>query len=151
MDETITPGNGAWTINMWVNGDSLSNYNILSNNSGGPVTSAFGFHSNKIMYYHYNGSWHADYGNTTLSTGKWYMLTWVNYSNATMKMYVNGVADSSTFSSSTTNGGPVNAIGRNWTSTNFNGKLSSLFIYNKSLSDAEIGKRFNETRGYFGL
>jgi len=150
LNSTITPGNGAWTINMWVNGDSLGGYNILSNNSGGPVTSAFGFDSNKMMYYHYNGSWHADYGNTTLSTGKWYMLTYVNYSNSTMKMFLNGNPDSGVFTSTTSNGGPVNAIGRNWTSTNFDGKLSSMYMWNTSLTDAQVLTYYNETKGYFG-
>ena len=150
LNSSITLGNGAWTVNVWVNGDSLNNYNILSNNNSSAVTNAFGFHTNKICYYHYNGSWQTRYGNSTLSTGKWYMLTWVNYSNSTMKMYVNGVPDSSTFSSTTTNGGPVNAIGRNW-STEFDGKLSSLYIYNKSFTDSEIGELFNSTRGYFGV
>lgn len=150
LDTTITPGNGAWTVNIWANADSLSNYNILSNNSGGPVTSAFGFHGNKIMYYHYNGSWTSTYGNTTLSTGTWYMLTFVNYSNSTMKMYVNGHPDSSVFSSTTSNGGPVNAIGRNWGSSGFDGKISSLYIYDTSLTDAQVLARFNESKGNFG-
>jgi hypothetical protein len=157
MDETITLGNGNWTVNMWVNGDSLSGYNILSNSSSGPVTNAFGFYNNKMFYYNYDGAWQSHSGNTTLSTGKWYMLTWVNYagspaSNGTMKMYVNGKPDSSTFNSYTTNGGPVNVIGKRWSSgANFDGKLSSLFIYSKSLSDAEVEERFAETKGYFSV
>lgn len=157
MDDTITLGNGNWTVNMWVNADSLSDYNLLSNSNSGPVTNAFGFHGNKIFYYNYDGAWKSHYGNTTLSTEKWYMLTWVNYagssaSDGTMKMYVNGKPDSSTFNSYTTNGGPVNVIGKRWsTGANFNGKLSLLFIYSKSLSDAEVGERFAETKGYFSV
>jgi len=68
-----------------------------------------------------------------------------------MKMYVNGVADSSVFNSYTTNGGPCNAIGRNWGSTEYDGKVASVYINTKSLTDAEVLQNFNAMRGRFGL
>ena len=153
---TYTFGNGSWTLNAWVNPDVVSGYNIMSNSSGGPVTNAFGFNGGKIYYMNYDGAWKNHYGNTTLPTNNWYMLTWVNYegasaSDGTMKMYVNGVADSDTFNSYTTNGGPCNAIGRNWTSAFYNGKIPQVSINTKSLSDAEVLQNFNATRSRFGL
>ena len=153
---SYTFGNGNWTVNMWVKADVASNYNLLSNTSGGPVANAFGLHGSKIFYFNYDGSWQEDYGDTTLSTGEWYMLTWVNYegasaSDGTMKMYVNGVADSSVFNSYTTNGGPCNAIGRAWHSTEYDGKVASVYINTKSLTDAEVLQNFNAMRGRFGL
>ena len=82
------------------------------------------------------------------------MLTWVNYAGAsasqgTMKMYVNGVADSSVFNSYTTNGGPCNVIGKRWGGTPFDGKISAVSINNKSLSDAEVLQNYNATKGRF--
>ena len=68
-----------------------------------------------------------------------------------MKMYVNGFADSSTFNSYTTNGGPCNAIARRWGSAEYNGKIASVHIYTKSLSDKEIAKNFNAVRGKYGI
>ena len=153
---TYTFGNGSWTLNAWVNPDVVSGYNIMSNSSGGPVANAFGFNGGKIHYRNYDGAWKNHDGNTTLPINNWYMLTWVNYegasaSDGTMKMYVNGVADSDTFNSYTTNGGPCNAIGRNWTSAFYNGKIPQVSINTKSLSDAEVLQNYNATRSRFGL
>jgi hypothetical protein len=152
---TYTFGNGSWTVNAWVNADSLSNYNILSNSSGGPVTNAFGIETSKIFYRNYNGVWQNNLGNSTLSINKWYMLTWVNYAGAaanlgTMQMFVNGNADSSVFNSYTTNGGPCDAVGRNWFSY-FNGRIGNIQFYNKSLSLTEIGQNFNAQRNRFNI
>ena len=153
---TYTFGNGSWTLNAWVNPDVVSGYNIMSNSSGGPVTNAFGFNGGKIHYRNYDGDWQYHDANTTLPINNWYMLTWVNYEGAsasagTMKMYVNGVADSDVFNSYTTNGGPCNAIGRNWTSAFYNGKITQVSINTKSFSDAEVRQNYNATKGRFGL
>ena len=155
LSSTITLGNGNWTVGIWANADSASNHNLMSNNSGGPVTNAMGFESSRIFYRNYDGSWLDHSGNTTLSTSSWYYLTWVNYEGAsasqgTMKMFVNGVADSSTFNSYTVNGGPCNSIGRNWFST-FNGKIATVQVYEKSLTDSEVLQNYNATKSRFGL
>ena len=152
---TYTFGNGNWTVIAWVNANTTTDYNILSNSSGGPVSNAFGFQSNKIAYRNYDGAWQERFGNTTLSTGNWYMLTWVNYAGAsavegTIQMFVNGISDSSIFNSYTTNGGPCDAIGRNWFSY-YNGRICSLQFYTKSLTSSEILQNFNAQKGRFGL
>ena len=152
---TYTFGNGNWTVNMWVNADNINVSNLLSNTSGGPVTNAFGFDSSKIHYRNYDGAWKTHNGNTTLTTDRWYHLTWVNYEGAsaalgTMKMYVDGVADSSVFNSYVTNGGPCNAIGSNWFSK-FNGKITNCYFYNKALTDSQIKQNFNASKKRFGL
>jgi hypothetical protein len=152
---TYTFGNGNWSVSAWVNADDSSNYNIISNSSGGPVANAFGLETGKIFYRNYDGNWQNRIGNTTLSNGNWYMLTWVNYAGAsdslgTMRMYVNGVIDSSQFNSYTTNGGPCDAIGRNWFSF-YNGKIGNIQFYNKSLTDSEIARNFNAYKSRFGL
>lgn len=134
-------------------GDSVaygSTGNLISNSSVGPVTNAMGFVSSKIHYRNYDGAWKSNSGNTTLSTGQWYMLTWVNYAGAsanlgTMKMFVNGQSDSSVFNSYTTNGGPCNAIGRNWFS-HFNGRIGLVQFYNVSLTDSQVFENFNAHR-----
>lgn len=139
LSSTITLGNGNWSVGMWVSAGSFnSDYGkLLSNNSGGPVSNAMGVTNGKISYQYYLSSWNEQLGNTSLTAGNWYYLTWVNSSNQ-MIMYVNGAADSALFTSTTNNGGPVNSIGRNWFST-FPGKISSVKIYQgKSLTPAEI-------------
>ena len=153
---TYTFGNGNWTLNMLINANDFANFNLMSNTSGGPVTNAFGAYSSKIFYYNYDGSWQSHSGNTTLSTGTWYMLTWVNYAGATanlgtMQMFVNGIADSSVFNSYTTNGGPCNAIGANWYPSSFNGKIDVVQIYNKSLTAQEIKQNYQQYKTRFNL
>jgi hypothetical protein len=152
---TYTFGNGNWTVNVWVNSNTTTNYNILSNSSGGPVSNAFGFQDAKISYLNYDGDWQDRLGNTTLSTSNWYMLTWVNYAGAsavegTIQMFVNGISDSSIFNSYTTNGGPCDVIGRNWFSY-YNGKIGSLQFYTKSLTSSEILQNYNAQKGRFGV
>lgn len=153
---TYTFGNGNWTVSMVISADDFDDYNLMSNSSGGPVTNAFGAYNNKIFYKNYDGAWQDHSGNTTLVAGTWYMLTWVNYEGAsasegTMKMYVNGVADSSTFNSYVTNGGPCNVIGRRWGSDEYNGKMASVHIYTTSLSDNQVAQNFNALRGRYGI
>ena len=145
--DTYTFGNGNWTVNALVAADTVQEHNLVSNTSGGPVTNAFGFDNSKIHYRNYDGAWQNHDGNTTLTTGQWYMLTWVNYAGAsatdgTMKMYVNGIADSSVFNSYTVNGGPCNAIGRNWGSTEYDGLIANIQFYTESLTDEEISQNY---------
>ena len=151
---SYTPGNGSWTVSMWVNADAFSNYTLLSNTSGSPVASAFYIETGgKISYANWDGwpGWQYHFGDTTLSTGTWYLCTWVNYAgslstNATMKMFVNGVADSSEFGSVyTTNGGPVDAIGRQ-TGSYFNGKIADVRFYNVALSDANVKELYDDSK-----
>ena len=153
LDSTVYfGGSSTWTVSMWVKADSFnSNYGTLfSNNSGGPVTTAFGVTSGYISYQNYNGAWQEHLGNTALSTNTWYHLTWANSSNS-MTMYVNGVADSSAFASNDTNSGPVNSIGRNWYAT-FPGSIGSLITYTgKRLTVSEIQQNFNAQRNRFNI
>jgi len=148
---TITLGNGNWTISMWAYANSFpSNYGrLISNNNSGPVSNAFGMASGKISYHSYLVSWTQQLGNTTLNVGNWYNLIWVNTSGS-MVMYVNGVADSNSFTSTTSNGGPINCIGKNWANS-FSGRVATTQIYNRALTQTEITQNYNATKSRFGL
>lgn len=148
------PSGSNWTINMAVKASSYgSDYgNILTNINGGPVYNAMGIASTgKMVYTHYDSAWRFKYANTTLSTGTWYYLTWVNQSNNTITMYVNGVADSSPQDSTTPTGNPVNVIGRNWASSYYSGKIANLSYYNTNLTAAQIYTNFTAVRGKLGI
>ena len=151
LASTITPGNGNWTVMMIVSFGAFDSTfgTLLTNSSGGPATSAFGSVGSSISYDNENGfGWATNQGDTTLVAGRWYYLTWVNSSasGGEMQMYVNGELDSgSLFSSTTSNGGPVNIIGmNNWASKQFKGDIGAVYYYTKSLSNEEI------LRNYFG-
>ena len=152
---SITLGNGNWTIEIVAN-THASGYNMLSNSSGGPVSNAFGVVSNKIYYRNYDGAWQQHSGNTTVNYNQIYHLTWVNRaggtnSTGTMDMYVNGKKESgSGFNSFTTNGGPVNAIGRNWFSF-FDGQIFILRYYNDGLTDQQVADNFNTIQDRFDI
>jgi len=146
---TITPGNGAWTVSAWV----LGSGGIMGNSSGGPVTNSFGLFNSgglKIAYFNYDGSWQYRYGNTVLSSAEWYHLTWVNYSNNTMLMFVNGKADSSVFNSYTTNGGPLDCVGNPWPYTAFSGVIQSIQInLGISFNSEQVNLQYENTRSIF--
>jgi hypothetical protein len=153
--DTITLGNGNWTIEV-VTEPHANGYNILSNSSSGPVSNAFGVDSSKIHYRNYDGSWQTHNGNIDVSLNTKNHLVWVNRlgdsnSTGTMDMYVNGEKDSASgFNSYTTNGGPVNAIGRNWFSY-YNGYIYIFRYYNRSLTDTEILNNFNSIQERFDI
>lgn len=147
--DTITFGNGNWTAMMWVRTNSGGG--LISNNSGGPVANKMAIDSNKIAYWNYDGDWRLHYGNTSINNGAWKFLTWVNYNNNTMDMYVNGVSDITTFNSYTSNGGPCNSIGRDWGSS-FTGDIAVVYLFlSKAYTSTETLDVFNATRYRFGV
>jgi hypothetical protein len=138
-------GGSTWTVNMWVRANVFNgNYGeLFSNNSGGPVGNAFGLTSGYISYQNYNGAWFQHLGNTALSLNTWYLLTWVNDNNS-MIMYVNGVADTTSFASNCS--GPCNSIGRNWYAT-FNGDIANIQInQGKAFTASEVLQQYNATK-----
>lgn len=153
-----TLGNGdiPWTVSAWVktttNASTLGAGSVLSNSSGGPVYSMMGVNSGKIVYWTYqNGAWAQKLGTgTTVNDGNWHLLTWVNYSNYTMDMYVDGKLDSSVANSTSGNQNPVDRIGGSWSSL-FSGSISALSIYDNALSAQQVLQNFNALRGRYGV
>jgi hypothetical protein len=149
LGSSITPGNGNWTLSAWVRGFG----GVVGNTSGGPVASGFGIFSTggnyKIFYANYDGAWNYNYGNTTLDPNEWYFLTWVNYDSQQMKMYVNGISDSSVFNSLTSNGGPVDAVGgtQGTPGGTFNGNIASVqWNIGTAFTDAQVLQNYNATK-----
>jgi hypothetical protein len=149
-------GNIAWTISTWmktttaVNGLGLGS--IISNSSGGPVYSMMGVNSGKIVYWTYQSSaWAQKLGTgITVNDGNWHMLTWVNYSNSTMDMYVDGILDSNVANSTSGNNNPVDRIGGSWAGF-FSGSIATLSRYTRALTAGEVNQNFNALKGRFGI
>lgn len=149
-------GNVAWTISSWVRTstgvDGLGAGSILSNSSSGPVYSSLAINSGRMSYWSYNnsaGNWYRIMGNVTVNNNLWQNLTWVNRSNTTMDMYVNGVKDISGASSPSGNNNPIDMVGGSWAGR-FPGIISNIQVYNIAMTDAQVRQNFNSQRIRFG-
>ena len=149
--DSVTLGNGSWSIEVIVNAHG-SSYSILSNNSGGPVTNAFGVYSNKMHYRNYDGSWKNHNSDITVNYNEYYHLVWVNRGyNSSMDLYINGIKDNTSgFNSYTTNGGPVNSIGKSWNAY-FDGSIPVFRRYDDELTDDEVYQNYMSFKTPFGL
>jgi len=153
---TMGNGNIAWTINTWTKTttavNSLGLGSIVSNASGGPVYSMLGVNEGKIVYWTYqSNAWSQKLGVRTINDGNWHMLTWVNYTNYTMDMYVDGTFDVNVANSTSGNNNPLDRVGGSWTGY-YNGFISIFQITkNKALSASEILQNYNAMRGRFGI
>jgi hypothetical protein len=153
---TISLGNGnlPWTVSAWVktttDATGLGQGSILSNLSGGPVYSAMCVNSGKIAYWTYqNSAWAQKLGvGTTVNDNNWHLLTWVNNSNSTMAMYVDGVLDSNVANSTSGNNNPVDTIGNSW-NAKFAGSISSVQVYNVALTAEQVALNFAAYRGRY--
>jgi len=149
-------GNLPWTVSAWMKttttASTLGQGSVLSNQSGGPVFSMMGVNSGKIVYWTYqNSAWAQKLGvGTTVNDNNWHMLTWVNYPNFTMDMYVDGVLDSNVANSTSGNNNPVDIIGGSWTGK-FPGTIPAISIYNRALTASEVSQNFNALRGRYGI
>jgi hypothetical protein len=154
----ITMGNGniPWTISTWTKTtttvNALGQGSIISNSSGGPVYSMLGVNNGRIVYWTYqNNAWSQKLGNSIINDGNWHNLTWVNYQNSTMDMYVDGILDSNVTNSTSGNNNPLNIIGASW-AARYSGLISNLSIYkNKSLTTQEVLQNYNATKSRYGL
>lgn len=153
---TLGNGNLEWTCSAWVKTtttvNALGQGSVISNSSGGPVYSMMGVNNGKIVYWTYqNNAWVQKLGTgKTVNDGVWHMLTWVNYSNYTMDMYVDGVLDSNVANSTSGNNNPVDRIGGSW-AAQFVGSISNVSIYSRALTASEVRQNFNALRGRYGV
>jgi hypothetical protein len=91
------------------------------------------------------------------STSSWIQLCAVaNSTNSTIRTYKNGIFVSQGTYVDTTGNGNIFGIGvsgetfAGWNSS-FNGKISTVSIYNKALSDVEVAQNFEASRGRYGI
>jgi len=152
---TLGNGNLPWTVSAWVKTtttvNALGQGSVLSNASGGPVYSMMGVNAGKIVYWTYqNSAWAQKLGVRTVNDNNWHLLTWVNNSNNTMAMYVDGTLDSNVADSTSGNNNPVDIIGASWAAY-FSGSIPSLSIYNVALTADQVAQNFTAQRSFYGV
>ena len=89
---------------------------------------------------------------TQLTNGTWYNLC-VVASTTDFKIYVNGTLESTTTNSGSMAGsyGSLHIGSLNGSSNFFNGRMSSVLVYNKALSATEVTQNFDAIKSRYGL
>jgi hypothetical protein len=151
----VLNANTNWTVNAWIRtsvnpGAGLGSGPIFTNSNGGPVYSVMSVNSGKITYRHYNGAWLTSQGTTTVTNGVWHMLTWVNKSNSTMDLYVDGKLDAGNVDSSLSSTNYLDIIGGSWADY-YNGDIASLQINTTAFTSDQVAQNFKATRKRFGV
>jgi hypothetical protein len=152
--EDISFGNNT-TWEAWVNRtSSVNSINMFM----GRFLPYFGLRNNDILFSNSINSTQRNVYSTgfTPSNGTWYHLTFTTEydgTNTTSKIYINGVLNNSgSFTGSQTQHSQGFAIGDGRDSGNwypFNGKVSNVKIYDKTLTAAEVLQNFNATKDRF--
>jgi hypothetical protein len=142
-----------WTVTAWVrtgtSANGLGQGSVMSNSNGGPVYSMMGINAGVMTYWHYNGDWLQSSGTVTVNDYQWHMLTWVNKSNGTMDMYVDGVLDVSNVNSQLSSSNWIDIIGSSWAAP-FAGDIASVQV-NKgtAMNSGQVSQQYGATRGRF--
>ena len=152
-DVTLGNGNLAWTASAWIKTTNTVNGlgagPIITNDNPGPVFSVMSVNAGKMCYWTYSGGWNQNLGVVTITDGNWHLLTWVNYTNVTMDMYVDGVIDKNVTSAASGGNNKIDAIGNSWNSI-FDGDIAPVYIYQgKSLTAAEVLHNYNAQKSRF--
>jgi uncharacterized repeat protein (TIGR01451 family) len=119
-------------------GDGNVDFAISANMPGGTST--------KIGAGFYDGTWRVANQSGNFAFGEWVHVA-ATYDGANIKLYINGVLDSTTAYVGTLPGGTEEwRIGRRHDVTDyFDGTLDEIRIYNRDLSNTEIGNLYSST------
>lgn len=152
---SLPTGNGAWTLEAWVNFSVApgAGYNILQFGASGTNNSAELYidASGKLGTNFYGGA--QVFGNVAL-TGAWHHVA-ATWDGTTQRTYVDGVAQTATGTpGAATLGSAFCVLGaqtNGTTNTNFfNGKLARAAIYNTALAAARITAHYNAASAVAG-
>lgn len=123
--------------------------NIISGGNTG-LHAFWLFASNKLNAGH-NGFWNTVVSTTTLSLNTWYCGAVTFNTTSGWKLYLNGVQEATSVSTTTFTGTGDIQIGRYQTGNNYTGRIAIAQVYNRVLSGAEILQNYNAQKSRFGL
>lgn len=148
----VLPTTG-YTKSVWVYLNGYQDNNMVSGDGHFMYMGNNASVDKKIYCGHTNWGNYMDYPSTgTINLNTWYNITLTFNTTDGMKLYINGVLDSSytTNKNAHPGSGTVNVatfIGGNL----LNGRISKVYCYNKSLTDSEVLQNYNLDKSYFGL
>ncbi len=142
----------SYTKSVWFYINSLlSDNNLVSSSTGGHFMYLAG--SNKLYCGHANWGNYAAYPSVgTFSASTWYCATLTFNTTDGMKLYINGVLDSTYTANKAAHAGDGSTNIAHFGGGNFlNGRIGKVYCYNRSLTASEVLQNFNADKTHFGL
>jgi hypothetical protein len=130
---------------------SFSTANNLISGGVSGTNHAFWLNFSNRLYAGHNASWSTVTGSTTLSANTWYCGA-VTYSNVSgWKLYLNGVLDGTSVTSTTFDNNGELLIAAYANANVFTGRMPLALVYNRALSAYEIKQNFDFYRTRYGI
>jgi len=142
-----------FTLSLWYKGtdtgtgDGSLGKTLIGRNSN-DIYANFVINGGYVEYIHYNGGWQHNLKSTTqVSDNKWHYISYVNYSNETGDLYIDGIKQISGLSSS------IDSATRYFKADNLmsgynnkytSGQLDDVRIYNYARTPAQIAWDYNQ-------
>ena len=109
---------------------------------------------NKVHYLHANPSWLYVTSTSNVTDDTWHHVVLVNYSNATMDLWLDGVkevtaANSTVYYSANTRYFKLSHVARGYTGDYTACEVAQIRLYDTNLSDAEVLQNYNATKTNF--
>jgi hypothetical protein len=135
-----------WTVSVWYKGtDTDQNGDwgkAICGRDNGDLYAQFILRSGYCEYLHYNGGWQHNIKSTTLvADGEWHLLTYVNHSDETGDLYIDGVNEIDGLSSTidaATRRFVINNFMRGYNGKYTSGSLRDTRVFNRALTAAEV-------------
>ncbi len=148
----------AFTLEIWIKTSQISgivSYNApcLIGRDDGDIWSNLTLYNGYVYYTHYNNAWLDNLKSTTMvSNNIWHQVVYVNNTNETGNIYIDGINEILGSSSlSGTNYFSPDFIGRGYSGRYFQGNISNCRFYDRSLSASEVLQNYNAQKSRFGL
>ena len=133
--------NSDWAVSGWakINDKNANSNPLLTMRVGRTTVAHCSVRDSKISYEHNNTTMQYEYGTSTVADGNWHFLTWVNNSDSTIDLYVDGVLENDGASSAVSTDGPYSMRICYVPSTI---TVDEVRVYNRALSSAEITRLY---------